>query len=236
MDEAHWQELLIQGGVAPRRARRAVREFAEHRSDIIRERLQLGETAAEGMITADARLGSPRLLVEAMLARPELKSWSRRRPWAAFTVAPLLTFCALFAGLSLATIVFLSCYKSAVGDLRSAPLVTRWVTDGAAFLVLWGTPVVVGALLALVALQRRECSRWPAGGIVLVCVLGALTNFEFVLPPTSEPPQLSIGIGFSSASLMPALTRAALTGALTLLPYAWARRIAGARSLPGALT
>jgi hypothetical protein len=155
MDEAHWQELLIRGGVAPRRARRALREFAQHRTDIILERLQLGETAAEGTIAADARLGSARLLVEAMLARPELKSWAQRRPWAVFAVAPLLAFCALFA---------------------------------------------------------------------------------FVLPPASEPPELSIGIGFSSASLVPPLTRAALTGALTLLPYIWARRIVGARPQPGTLT
>jgi hypothetical protein len=234
MDEAHWLELLIRGGIAPRRARRALREFAEHRRDIIRERLQLGESAEAGIIAAEARLGSPRLLVEGMLARPELKSWAWRRPWAAFAVAPLLAFCALFAGLSLATIGFLSGYKSAVGDLRSAPRVICWVTDAAAFLVLWGMPIVVGALLALAALRQRETSRWPAGGILLVCVLGALTDFEFVLPPATEPPQLSIGFGFSSASLTPALTRVALTGALTLLPYVWARRILGARPERGA--
>jgi len=55
MDEPQEYERLVRGGIAPRRARRALREFAEHRRHIVRERLNLGESAAQSALAADAQ-------------------------------------------------------------------------------------------------------------------------------------------------------------------------------------
>jgi hypothetical protein len=224
MDESTEYERLVRGGIAPRRARRALREFAEHRSDIVRERLSLGESAADGAFAADERLGSAKALVDNMLARPELKSWYRRRPWVAFALAPVGVFCALFVGLSLAILSVVNLYKATLGDLPAAPSLLQWISNCVAHLATWGIPIAVSGALALAAIRRRESSLWPAAGVLLVCMIGGCTNFDLVLPSASATPGLTIGIGFSTAEPAPPLSRAAAMVFVTLLPYLWARR------------
>ena len=224
MDETNEYERLLRGGIAPRRARRALREFAEHRSDIVRERLNLGESAAESALAADARLGTPTVLVDKMLASPELQSWSRRRPWLAFALAPVGAFCALFVGLSLAILAVVNLYKATLGDLHAAPGLLQGISTGIGHAATWGIPILVSAAFALVAIRRRESPLWPTAGVLLVCMIGACTNFDLVLPSVSATPGLTIGIGFSTAAPVPPLSRAAAMAFVTLLPYLWARR------------
>jgi hypothetical protein len=230
MDESSEYERLVRGGIAPRRARRALREFAEHRSDIVRERLSLGESAEEGALAANARLGTAQLLVDQMLARPELKSWYRRRPWAAFALAPVGIFCALFVGLALVTLSVVGLSKTVLGDLHAAPSLLYWISKGVAQMAIWGIPIAVSGALALAAVQRRESSLWPAAGVLLICMIGGCTNFDLVLPSASASPGLTIGIGFSTAEPAPPLSRAAALVFMTLLPYLWARRQLAART------
>jgi len=47
-------DTLIQAGIAPRRARRILREFAEHHADVVVERMGLGESARDARIAAGA--------------------------------------------------------------------------------------------------------------------------------------------------------------------------------------
>lgn len=224
MDESQEYERLVRGGIAPRRARRALREFAEHRSDIVRERLNLGESAAQSALAADARLGTAGALVDKMLACPELKSWYRRRPWLAFALAPVGAFCALFVGLSLAILAVVNLYKATLGDLHAAPSLLQGISTGIEHAATWGIPVVVSGAVALAALRRRESSLWPMAGVLLICMIGGCTNFDLVLPSVSATPGLNIGIGFSTAAPVPPLSRAAAMAFVTLLPYLWARR------------
>jgi hypothetical protein len=230
MDESQEYERLVRGGIAPRRARRALREFAEHRSDIVRERLALGESAAQSALAADARLGTPGALVDRMLACPELKSWYRRRPWLAFAVAPVAAFCALFVGLSLAILGAVSGYKASWGDLHAAPGLLQGISTCIGNAATWGIPIVVSGAIALVAIRRRESSLWPTAGVLLICMIGGCTNFDLMLPSISASPGLTIGIGFSTAAPAPPLSRAAAIAFVTLLPYLWARRHAAGRT------
>jgi hypothetical protein len=230
MDESNEYERLVRGGIAPRRARRALREFAEHRSDIVRERLSLGESAADSEFAADARLGTTKALVDTMLACPELKSWYRRRPWVAFALAPVGVFCALFVGLTLLILSLVNVYKATLGELHAAPSLLHWISNCVAHLATWGIPIAVSGAFALAAIRRRESSLWPMAGVLLICMIGGCTNFDLVLPSASDTPGLTIGIGFSTAAPTPPLSRAAAMAFMTLLPYLWARRHWAART------
>lgn len=231
MDESSEYERLVRGGITPGRARRALREYAEHRSDIVRERLSLGESPAQSARAADERLGTARALVDGMLARPELKSWYRRRPWVAFALAPIGVFCALFAGLSLAILGVVKLYTATLGAVHAAPSLLNGISNSIAQAAIWGIPLVVSGAFAHAAIRRRECSLWPVAGVLIICMIGGCTNFDLQLPSVSATPGLTIGIGFSTAEPAPPLSRAAAMAFITLLPYLWARRHFGARSL-----
>jgi hypothetical protein len=217
-------ERLIQGGIPPRSARRILREFAEHLADLVAEQGALGLGDADARTLASERLGSEEELVAGALARPELKCWSRRRPCTAFAVMPLLALAGAFV-LSIVALIGFFEWRKARGDSLSAasPLI-RGLTEGASIYLLWALPVAVAAAIALLAARRREASIWPMVGIALTCIVGAMTNLSFDLPPLAPDPGMTAGFGLSADNLESALMRAASAAALTALPYLWVRR------------
>jgi hypothetical protein len=78
-------------------------------------------------------------------------------------------------------------------------------------------------MLAVAAAHSRETSIWPGVGIVLTCVLGALTNFSVDLAPLVQASAMTAGIGISTDHLGAPLLRAAATAAPALLAFVWAR-------------
>lgn len=195
MDE--YYEQLVRGGIAPGRARRLLREFTEHGADIARERLELGESAEVARAAALARLGNVQDFVSQSLARPELKSFSARRPWAAFAVAPLFTFAALMLASGAAVYGFVMLYRH-VGDWNAASLSAQRIALAAQFLVLWITPLLSAAGVALFAAIRRQALLWPVIGILLISFVSSLINFQVGLPAGHDQGQLAGGIGISS--------------------------------------
>jgi hypothetical protein len=216
-------ERLIQGGVPPRQARRILREFAEHHADLVAEQLAFGAGAEKARDAATARLGSEEQLICGTLARPELRSWLRRRPCAAFAVAPLLAFAIAFVGSIGVLIGFFEWLKSRGASLSAASPMIHWLTAGASVYLLWALPAAIAATIALLAIHRREISMWPMVGIIVTCVVGALTNFSFDLPPLAADPGMTAGIGLGSENMASAMIRAGSTAAITALPYLWAR-------------
>lgn len=219
------QQRLIQGGISPRHARRLLREFAEHRADIVAERGNLGENLAAAQAAAAARLGSEERFVDAALARPELRSWVRRRPWAAFAVAPLLTFASAFVLFLLGLAVLFEWRKAHDYTLSAASPTIHWLTECANIFLLWALPIAIAVSFALLAARRREVSGWPLVGILVTSILGALTNLNFDLPPAAADPGMGAGIGLNTDHLGPALVRAGSTAALAVLPLLWIRHL-----------
>src|SRR5262245_44349856 len=100
MRSAHFSALsenLLRAGVAPKHVRRTVMELEAHRQDIVAELCAGGVPAVQAEVDARARLGSDETLAASVLARPELRSWARKRPWAAFTIMPVVSFLAVMA-------------------------------------------------------------------------------------------------------------------------------------------
>lgn len=216
-------DSLIQAGIAPRRARRILREFAEHHADVVAERISLGDSPSDARLAASARVGSEQQLVVNLLARPELRSWAHRRPSIAFAIAPVLSFALAFVASILGLIALLE-WRKALGEAVNAASPTiRWIGTYAGVYLLWALPCGVAALLALVAARRREASIWPCVGIAAVCCVGALTNFSVSVPP--DAPSMGAGIGIRTDHLGATLLRAGSTTALVLLPFLGVRRL-----------
>jgi hypothetical protein len=210
-------DSLIQAGIAPRRARRILREFAEHHADVVAERLSLGDSAHEARLAASARVGSEQQLLANLLARPELRSWAHRQPGIAFALAPVLFFALTFVASLLALIALVE-WRKANGDaLSGASPVIQWISAYAGAYLLWALPCGVAALFALAAARRRESSIWPCVGIVAVCFVGALTNFSVSVSP--DAPSMGAGIGIGTDHLGTTLMRACSTTALVLPPF-----------------
>jgi hypothetical protein len=215
-------DSLIQAGIAPRRARRILREFAEHHADVVAERISLGNSASDARRAASERVGTEQQLVANLLARPELRSWAHRRPGIAFALAPVLSFAVAFVASLLALIALVEWRKAQGEALRAASPVMRWIGAYGGIYLLWALPCAVAALLAFMAARRREASIWPCVGIAAVCFIGALTNFSVSAPP--DAPSIGAGIGIGTTHMGAILMRAGSTMAPALLPFLWSRR------------
>src|SRR5215831_14517444 len=75
---------LLRGGTANLYVERTLRELADHYEDLERASLAAGCTSEEAAQRARTQLGSAQLIAAAVLARPELKRWTRRWPMFAF--------------------------------------------------------------------------------------------------------------------------------------------------------
>jgi len=221
LDQPPRQSLdrLIQAGIAPRRARRILREFSEHHADLVAEQRALGAGSAAAETEAIARLGTEQQLVVNLLSRPDLRSWARRRPGVAFALTPVLSFAVAFA-MSLCAMAVLVNWRKHQGDaLNTGSALMYWISGYGPAYLLWGLPLAASLTLAVVAARRRESSVWPYIGILMTCFVGALTNFSVDMPPLAQAPSMTAGIGIGTDHIGAPLVRAVSTAALALLPY-----------------
>jgi hypothetical protein len=94
-----------------------------------------------------------------------------------------------------------------------------WISEYGPAYLFWGLPLAASLVLAFVAARRRESSVWPYIGILMTCVVGALTNFSVDIPPLAQAPSMTAGIGIDTDHIGAPLVRAVSTAALALLPY-----------------
>jgi hypothetical protein len=91
--------------------------------------------------------------------------------------------------------------------------------------VVWVTPIVAAAACCAVALSRRAPAIWAVVGVVLISLVGSVTNAQLELPPDVARPAIGGGIGFSTESLGLPLSRAAFTLTVVLFAYFCVRRL-----------
>jgi hypothetical protein len=115
---------LLRGGIANLYVERTVRELADHYDDLERALRAAGCSGEEAAERAGAQLGTAQLIAAAVLARPELKRWTRR--W------PMVALCARSA--------------AAIGLLPALPVL--YVAGRSDGIARWGG--AIGAALLLV--------------------------------------------------------------------------------------
>jgi hypothetical protein len=114
---------LLRGGVSPIYVERTIIELGEHYEDLERDALGAGMSREEAAKTARTMLGSEQAIVAAVLARPELLSWSRRWPTVALCVRS----------------------AAAIGILPALPVL--YCVDRSQYIARWGGAIGVAVLL-----------------------------------------------------------------------------------------
>jgi hypothetical protein len=217
-------ERLLRGGVARRHVQRTIFELQCHSDDLVGELMAAGGLKEDSEARAWARLGTEDVLVESILARTELRSWTANWPWVAFGVLPLIILPVFFFGtLFLLAGVFEFAYR-ALGVLPATSDALRFVRTIFLTMAVWLSPLVVAGLSCLLAGRQRVPMIWPVIGTILIGIIGALTNAGLDWPTTAPKGELSAGIGFSTSSVLSPVTRAAATLVFVLVPYVWWQR------------
>ena len=203
------QELL-RGGISPRRVCRIVRELRDHLQDLQAAALTEGMNNAEASSWAGARLGTERDVATAILARPELRSWAARWPWAIYTLLPQMLLVGLTVLLILAVEPIVKLYISYL-DAGAIEAPHSWFVGSVDYTLMafqYATPLILGATFCWMAVSRRTRSPWPILGIVVVGVLGgsfymgmvwgedqwAMGVSLFLYPPYPHPLESTIRI------------------------------------------
>jgi hypothetical protein len=128
---------LLRGGVTPAHVERTIVELAEHYEDLESAALESGLGADEAARSARSALGSDRVIAAAILAQPELLTFSARYP----RVAHYLSSAATIGALPGAPIIYC---------IEHRPELARWGAAIGAAAALMGS--VLAALNWLIVL------------------------------------------------------------------------------------
>jgi hypothetical protein len=223
------QDALLRAGVAARHVRRALAEIEGHFELLVDAAAARGATHAEARLEAHAVIGSDETIIRRFADQPELRAWSSRRPALCFTVLPLAGFLAL----SLAAVAILYLLAERMSPhLHGAHIpidVSHRIDLAVQVLFLWIFPLLVAAAFAVLAYRQRIAFRWPAVGIVGLCVMTSLISLDLWLTGGVRPGEASAGIGISATSLPGQAGRAMAIAVLVLVPL----RFAMSRLRPG---
>jgi hypothetical protein len=216
-------EQLLRAGVAPRHVRRTVFELEGHFADLLDELRMRGVTGRDAEAEASARLNAE-AVVAAVLARPELQSWMRRRPMVAFAIFPLVAYAVVFVGGVALLVACVALAEKGLGIPLATSTGLQYLVTAFLTAIAYILPASVAAWFCAVARTRRAPLLWPIIGVALIALLGATTNAQLQLPPLVDKPALGAGIGFSTHALSLPLFRAAATCLVVLVPYLWLAR------------
>jgi hypothetical protein len=221
-------ERLLRAGVAPRHARRAVREMTDHFDDIVTELRESGWSHEAAEVEAVARL-NPDALLAAAIARPELHSWVRRWPLASCTVFPLTVYMAFVVGSIALVVGGITVFDRTLGMKLASSRELQQFASFSLTGIAWAIPVFAAGTFSSVMLARRTRVAWTLIGAALVSVLGATLNAGLLLP-LNDRPGLQAGFGFSTEAMSVPTLRAGLTLAIVLPVYFWRRAVSLGRA------
>lgn len=228
------QERLLRAGVAPRHVRRYMRELNDHLMDLSAEEQRAGQSREIAEAAALQRLGSEDELLQAMLAKPELRAWSTRAPWLAFGILPLALMLGLYAVacfiLWSGWRIFLPAANSPFGSGNGSLFTLENIYFQAGRFIYFSAPLLIGWGIGLIAARQRLKLAWPAAGLAMIAWMGATARIQanrtLVVRGLGHI-RLSFVAGTSPSVLLANFFHAAIFFALGVLPYAawrWYKR------------
>jgi len=178
-------ERLLTAGIVPRHVRRYCRELGDHFDDLVREEKAGGATPELAETRALARLGSDDALADAMLSRPELRSFMARYPWAVFGLGPIaLLALSVMGGLYLE--FWLLNHSGGIFRLWTGqgpgPVNAKLATEVYTVyntLIVYGGPLLFAWALYWLGSRQRIPMAWTITGVAIVCVLGGFQDIIF---------------------------------------------------------
>ena len=173
------RERLLRAGIARRHVKRYLSELADHFADLCAEEESAGRELNSAAVAALERLGPTELLAQAMLAKPELRAWCARVPWAVFGAGPLIVLYALYLAACLILWagwkIFLPEYDSPFGA-RAHGFANLYFQAGKYY--YFAAPVLVGWWIEFIAARQRVRGLWLAIGLLLVAWTGAAARIQ----------------------------------------------------------
>lgn len=237
-DSFDYQSLartLLRGGIAPRRVRRLVDELRDHVQELRTDAVAEGMTEREAASWASSRLGSEQQVAGEMLARPELRSWSARWPWAIHALLPPFLMAALVILVVLAMGPVIELYVLQwKWETSDAVLPHGWfmsAVDGTLATFKYTAPLLLCAAFCWTAVLRISRSPWLIAGIVAAAVLGG--SFDIFMTWGEEQWSMSVNLFLYPPYPNPQVHgfRIAANVLLTLAPYLyWWFNLDGGRS------
>lgn len=184
------EAALLRGGIAPRFARRTIRELQDHFADIREALIREGVPEEEAERGAAERVGDLQAIVRECLSRRELKSFISRYPKTFFLLGPLLAQVLAVVFLFVLLVMIIE-----VGPVRPASF--WWFLPAAktlGFLYMYALPVLIAAMLLLSGGARRLPPGLIAAGVLLTACLGSMMSINFTLPRMEGEPGSVSGI------------------------------------------
>ncbi|TWG96304.1 hypothetical protein L598_002700000340 [Mesorhizobium sp. J18] len=184
------EERLLRSGVRPSSVRRYLLELHDHVEDVTEELRLSGLPEHDARRRAIVRLGDIEALAQPMEKDRRFHSWAGRAPWAVYLLAPL-------AGCAAVTALIISVLISQTG----AEPVPSWFEHAgitAEYLVGGGLSALSAWLITIIAFRQRSNWIWPAAGLGLSIVWGAVFDFSVVLAPSADTGALEVGLAILS--------------------------------------
>lgn len=217
------REQLLRGGVAQRHVDRTIAELSDHYSDLKSEAVARGLDDTAAAREATTRLGRQEDLVAGVLARPELRSWASRWPWLVYGIMPALSLigAVILVTFSLAAFVKAGTYMA--GTKFIPPYWVQTLVDTGLAGVKYVGPLLLAAIFAVFAVQRRSQVFWPLIGLAGLCILGGSFSVSVVWPATVEDMGALNVSTFPAVGLTEATARSALNLIVVLGAFLWWR-------------
>jgi lambda repressor-like predicted transcriptional regulator len=193
---------LLSGGVAPRHVRRTIAELQDHYVDLHEEAVKRGLSQQSAEADALSRLGKEEDLVAEVLAKPELRSWASRWPWAVYGLGPVVMMSAAVVSSILAFAAGMTAGKYITGGRYIPPVWAQQLVEGLFFLVVYALPIVIAALVCRQVVLRRASLGWPLAGLIVLCVISAAFDIGGTWPATPEAEGI-LEVGFAYAAPFP---------------------------------
>lgn len=221
---------MIRRGVAPRHAQRAVLELQCHHLDLIDEALARGEEPEQAESSADEALGGDAVLIERYIQRKELHNHAQE--WGAgYMLAPLLGFAGVFLAVMVTLIAIVSHLSPELHHVRVPAALSHDMGIAVRALFLWVIPIAVAMAFGVLAGRHHVAFRWLSAGVVILAIVAAQMNVDFVLTGGSPAGLVDAGIAFSTGNVPREVLRALTMAALALIPAAWLRHRAISRGM-----
>lgn len=217
------RERLLRAGVAPRHVRRYVVELVNHLADLRAEEVRKGRSPADAEAAALQRLGSTEELAQAMIAKPALRAWSARAPWAVFGLGSVACLATVYA--VACTILWTGWGLFLPGSETPFVPIGGWAIPyfGVGRMLYWAGPVLVGWLIAVLAARQRMCLIWPAVGMAAAALIASMVQVHTQSPAAGSAwgqVSLRLAAGATLGEILGKLAYAAELFVAAVLPYA----------------
>lgn len=199
-----YKNRLLNLGVPYAVMKRNLRELQDHHDDLLQQALAKGMTDADAKAAAAQQLGDFEQLVNAILARPELRSKLHRYPFSMTILLPLLAHFVVCALLLFALLYPAVATRSLEGAIN---LQESWLV--AAFELLKITLMYIitplmGCYLAFLGIRDHVPQHFWVTGLMLLCLLGSTFHMHVDWGDPETGRAKSVGATYSPGFQQPA--------------------------------